>query len=124
MSDPEGILASPYLIIERKGDREDIKTIIQIIEREGVGKIIIGLPRSLSGRFSEQTRKVESFVSALKDYVKVPAEMRDERFSTVEAKRLMKEGGGGRKEREGHDDAIAAAVILQGYLDEVRESPR
>jgi len=121
MSDPEGILASPYRIIERRTSKEDIETIIQIIKRENVGKVIIGLPRSLSGGLSEQTRKVEFFVVALKNYIKVPVEMRDERLSTVEANRLIRESGGSRKKREIYDDAFAAAVILQDYLDEIRD---
>ncbi len=123
MSDPEGILASPHSIIERKTDKEDVETILQIIEHEGVGKVLVGLPRLLSGRLSEQAHKVEAFIETLKNSVRVPVEMRDERLSTVEANRLIRESGK-RKRREAHDDAFAAAVILQGYLDEVRESNR
>lgn len=124
MSDPEGILASPFKVLERKSGKEDIEAILQIIERERIGRVIIGLPRSLSGKLSEQAHKVESFAGVLKNSTHVPVEMRDERLSTVEAKRLMKESGGKRKERERHDDAIAAAVILQDYLDELRDSLR
>lgn len=124
LSDPEGILASPYIIIERKSDKEDIEAILRITEQERVGRIIIGLPRSLSGELGEQAGKVKAFADMLGNSVPVPVEMRDERLSTVSARRLMREAGtrkrSGKKRRGERDDAIAAAVILQDYLDEVR----
>jgi len=61
---------------------------------------------------------VKTFVDRLISHIKVPLEFRDERLSTVSARRMMREAGAKKRKVKTHDDAIAAAVILQGYLDE------
>ena len=115
LSDPEGILASPLTIIDRSDDRAYIETISDIISRNQVGRIIVGLPRSMDGSIGKQAEKVKDFVKELCNHTEVPLEFRDERLTTVSAKRLMR---GVRKPGKARDDAIAAALILQGYLDE------
>ncbi len=125
MSDPGEILATPLTIVERKNDKQDIKAILQIVERDNVGKIVIGLPVTLSGDVGEQARKVRRFADLLTNTASIPVEMRDERFSTVTAQNLIREArtkkSPQRREKEKRDDAIAAAVILQEYLDEMRD---
>jgi len=76
---------------------------------------VVGLPLSLKGSIGSQAEKVQSFVQELSAHTKVPIEYRDERLTTVEAQRLMRMTKKGRKDR---DDAVAAALILQEYLDE------
>ena len=115
LSDPQGILASPLTIIDRSDEGACIKSIIDIIEQNQVGKIIAGLPFSMDGSIGKQADKVKTFVEELRSHTEVPVEFRDERLSTVSAKRLMLMVGKSRKTR---DDAVAAAFILQGYLDE------
>ncbi len=123
VSDPEGILASPYTIIEHIDDETDVKTIAGIVAKEQVGKIIIGLPRSLSGAIGGQAEKVRAFAGKLANAVNVPIEFRDERLSTVSAERLMREARTKKSPRKQpvRSDAVAAAVILQDYLDQVRD---
>ena len=116
LSDPEGILASPLTIINCRGEGVDVGVIIDIIGQNQVGQIIIGLPRSMDGSIGKQAEKVKVFVQELCNHTEVPVEFRDERLSTVSAKRLMREVG--KTNRRSKDDAIAAALILQGYLDE------
>lgn len=116
LSDPGGILASPFTIIERSGEVADVAAIVDIVKQKGVEQIIVGLPRSMDGSIGEQAEKVQAFTDELRKQTKVPAEFRDERLSTVSAKRLMREGKKGRG--KARDDAIAAAIILQAYLDE------
>ena len=116
LSDPMGILASPLTIINSSGDeRADIQAIIDIIIGNQVGQVIAGLPRSMDGSVGRQAEKVKAFVQELCKHTDVPVDFRDERLSTVSAKRLMQ---GGRKRGKVRYDAIAAALILQGYLDE------
>ena len=115
LSDPEGILASPLTIINCRGEGVDVGVIIDIIDQNQVGQIIIGLPRSMDGSIGKQAEKVKVFVRELCNHTEVPVEFRDERLSTVSAKRLMR---GVRKAGKTRHDAIAAALILQGYLDE------
>ncbi len=123
LSDPEGILASPLTIIERSNDGEDVKVIAAIVEREQAGKVIVGMPRSLSGSLGEQAEKVKDFADKLAHVIKIPFEFRDERLSTVSAERLMREARTKKSPRKQpvRRDAVAAAIILQSYLDEVRD---
>lgn len=115
LSDPQGILASPLIIVNCRDEKADISTIIDIVRQNQVGQIIVGLPRSMDGSIGKQAEKVKSFVQTLRNHTEVPVDFRDERLSTVSAKRLMR---GVRKiDKTGHD-AIAAALILQSYLDE------
>ena len=118
LSDPEGILASPFTIIDRKDDAADIEAIINIVERQRVERIVVGLPRSMDGSIGRQAEKVKSFTQKLCSHTDVSVEFRDERLTTVSAKRLMQSVGKKKSRKKARDDAIAAALILQGYLDE------
>ena len=119
LSDPEGILASTFSVIERKDDSLAIKAIVDIIKQKEVGQIIVGLPRSLDGSLGWQVTKVKNFVQRLSRYTKVPVDYRDERLTTVMARRLRRVSGG--KKGRTSDDAQAAALILQSYLDESQQ---
>jgi putative Holliday junction resolvase len=114
MSDPRGILASPLAIIDRTDESSDISAILDIVERNQVGVVVVGLPFSMNGSIGPQAEKVQSFTQELSKHTKVPIEYRDERLTTVSAQRLLRMSRKGRRVR---DDAIAAALILQGYLD-------
>jgi putative Holliday junction resolvase len=118
LSDPTGILASPFTIIERASDEQAIAAIADIIQEQGAVLIIAGLPRSLSGVEGLQAEKVRAFIEKLRDKVAVPVEFRDERLTTVVASRLMQDVKTRKGRKKQHQDARAAAVILQGYLDE------
>jgi len=120
-SDPEGILASPFTIIDRRDDSIDIKAITDIISQQQVGQIVVGLPRSMDGSLGKQAEKVRVFVQKLSSHTEVPVEYRDERLTTVMAVRLKRVSGGKKTREKARYDAQAAAIILQGYLDEGRE---
>ena len=117
LSDPEGILASAFSVVERKDDSLAIKAIVDIIKEKEVGQIIVGLPRSMDGGLGWQVTKVKQFTRRLSRYTKVPIAYRDERLTTVMARRLKRLSGKKGKGKS-NDDAQAAAVILQNYLDE------
>jgi len=116
VSDPLGILASPFTIINRIDDAVDVEAITSIVNQQQVKQIIVGLPRSMDGSIGKQAQKVETFVQKLSSHTEIPVEFRDERLSTVSAKRLMQAAN----TKKTRDDAIAAAIILQGYLEETR----
>ena len=116
LSDPDGILASPLKIIDRSEEKADIAAVIDIVNQNQVGQIIVGLPRSMDGSLGQQAEKVVAFARVLGNHTDVTVDLRDERLSTVAAKRLMQ--GISRKKGKSRDDAIAAALILQGYLEE------
>jgi len=118
LSDPEGILASPHTIISRKEDGADLEAITGIINQYQVEQIIVGLPYSMDGSLGKQAEKVEAFTQKLCNSTEVPIMFRDERLTTVLAKRLIQAANTKKTKKEVRDDAIAAALILQGYLDE------
>jgi putative Holliday junction resolvase len=118
LSDPEGILASPFTIISRRDERLDIEAIMAVINQHQVRRIIVGLPRSMDGSIGRQAEKVEAFVQRLCSQVDVPVEFRDERLTTVSAERLMRTVNAPKTRRKARYDAMAAAIILQAYLDE------
>jgi len=118
LSDPEGRLASPLTIINCKDVIVDVAAITDIISQQQVKQVIVGLPRSMDGSLGEQAEKVKAFIQKLCDHTEVPVEFRDERLTTVSAKRLKREANTKKTKSKARYDAIAAALILQGYLDE------
>ena len=120
LSDSGGILASPFTIIDRRDERQDIEAIIDIINQYQVRQLVVGFPRSMDGSIGKQAEKVKAFVQSLSGQTQVPVEFRDERLTTVLARRLMQAASTKKTRRKARDDAIAAALILQGYLDEAR----
>ena len=117
ISDPMGILASPLIAIERTSDNKAIDAILEIVGEQEAGEIVAGLPISLRGGYSEQTKSVAAFVRKLEACSPVPVKTADERYSTVEAERLLSQANRKRARSRGEIDAAAAAVILQSYLD-------
>lgn len=118
LSDPEGILATPFTIINRGDDTADVAAILDIVNQQQVRQIIVGLPRSMDGSIGRQAEKVKSFAQKLCTCTEIPVGFRDERLTTVSAKRLMQSVGKKKSRKRAGDDAMAAALILQGYLDE------
>jgi putative Holliday junction resolvase len=118
LSDPDGILASPLTIIERTEDNQALAAIIEIINKQDVGQIVVGLPRSLDGTIGQQADKVKEFADKLAEQVEIPLEYCDERLTTVMAQRLKRASGGKKGRGKTRYDAQAAAIILQSYLDE------
>jgi putative Holliday junction resolvase len=115
LSDPLGIMASPLTIITRTDEKTDTEVIVDIIRQHDVGRIVVGLPLSMDGSLSKQAEKVKAFITELCRHTDVPVEFQDERLSTVSAKRIVQ---GVRKTNKGtRYDAVAAALILQSYLD-------
>lgn len=108
IAEEETGLASPFKVIG-----SDLAVLKKILEEEKIGKIIIGLPKSLGNSENEQYKEAQAFVELLKQESSLPIETADERLSTVMANRLMGED----KKKGERDDAVAAMLILQGYLD-------
>ncbi len=118
LSDHIGILASPLTIINCQDDIADVEAITDIISQQQVKQVIVGLPRKMDGSLGEQAEKVKAFTQKLCSRTEVPVEFRDERLTTVSAKRLMRAANTKKAKGKVRHDAIAAALILQGYLDE------
>ena len=121
LSDPLGILASPLTIVTRNDIEADTAAILALARQHEVESIVIGLPRNMDGSEGGQAAKVRDFAAGLERRTDLPIAFQDERLSTVEAMRLFKEAG--KTGRGTRYDAAAAAVILQGYLDEHTPPP-
>ena len=118
-----GILATPFRVLVRSSELEDIETINRIVRENEVERVIVGLPLKLSGEEGDQAAKVREFAARLGENSPVPVIFHDERLSTVEAQRLRREAASGKRAKRVSrepDDDFAAAIILQWYLDEVK----
>ena len=117
IGDELGMISSPLTIVQRRdGDLAELRDLAMA---KGVDRLVIGLPTGLSGREGPQAAVVRQFAEALE--AAVEPEIRvvfwDERLTTAVAERTLQESGAWRRRRKGDVDAVAAAVILQGYLD-------
>jgi putative Holliday junction resolvase len=118
LSDALGFTAQPLPPFVRVGPRKDLEALAAIVARHDVGRVVVGLPLLLSGEAGEAARGAREFAERLRARLPgVEVELWDERLSTAEAERAMIEGGARRRERQRSIDSVAAALILQGYLD-------
>lgn len=117
VSDELAITAKPLYTIESRGYRADAARVAEVARAQGAGAILVGLPLHMSGESSPLAKRARRFAQALGAVTEVPVEMWDERLSTVEAERALRETGLSRDRRRERIDAAAAAIILQSYLD-------
>ena len=122
MSDPDGILASPLTTLEREANDSSLNEILRIAEENDVGGIVVGIPYLMSGRVGPQARITMDYAASLARRTDLPIHRVDERLSSVQAERMIRETGGRPSEDKGKIDAVAAAVILQAYLESRRGS--
>lgn len=122
ISDDLGFAAHPLCTITRKNRKTDLETICDLINTHQVEEVVIGLPLMLDGEVGIQAQKVQRFANRLKREARIPIHLRDERLTTVEALEILREVGKPRKKQRNVIDQVAAVVILDGYLDDFRES--
>ena len=123
LSDPLQIIASPLKTIESRNTEKAILTIQDIVIKNDVELIAIGLPIALSGNSTAQTEEVKNFINLLRNEISAPVEEVDERLSSVEAIKILHEKGVRTGHNKGEIDKTAAAIILQTYLDTKNYSP-
>ena len=118
VSDDLGFSAHPVTIIRRKNIRLDMDKIRSLVAEYEISEILVGLPKSLNNSIGPQAEKVLKFAEHLrKNFPDQSLRTWDERFSTVEAERVLLEADLSRKRRKSLIDKVAASLILQGYLD-------
>ncbi|BFT66365.1 MULTISPECIES: Holliday junction resolvase RuvX [Parvimonas] len=122
ISDPLFIMASGHSTIFRENLEKDLEILKDIIVKESIIKIVVGLPKNMNNTVGPQGEKVLSFVEDLKIFLKdnnfeIEIVMQDERLTTVSAERILIEGNMSRKNRKKVIDKVAATYILQSYLD-------
>ena len=125
VSDRSGTIASPLVVLARsRSRRHDHERIAALVREEEAAVLVVGLPRSLSGALGPAARGVLKEIEALATVVAVPVETYDERLSTVAAESVLRERGVHGAARRQVVDKVAAAVILQGWLDARRAATR
>lgn len=118
--DELGMVARGIATIARKYWKRDIEQIAGLVREYDVEKIVVGYPVKLDGTEGIQCEKVNRFIDALEAGVSVPVVKWNEALSTKEAEGLLREADINRKKRRGVVDKLAAAIILQDYLDYMR----
>ena len=119
ISDDERRLAVPLGTV-RTGAPADLKAIAVLVDEHGVSAVIVGHPLRLSGAPGVRAHHAERFADALRSILSVPVLLQDERLSTSEAERALRETGASGRDRRRVVDRSAATVILQAWLDAER----
>jgi len=117
LSDPMGIIAKPFKVIDRKTTSDYIAEILNITKEKNANIIVVGLPLTLKGEQSKQTEVVIKFIRELKQVGELPVIAIDERLSSVSAKKSLQAQGVKTGHEKSRVDETAAAIILQEYLD-------
>lgn len=116
VSDATGTIASPHSVIDQRGG-DVFERLRSLIAEYEVELVVVGLPLQLSGEEGTSARSARAFADTVTEATGLPVALQDERFTTVTAEDALIEGGVRRRERREVRDKVAAAVMLQGYLD-------
>ncbi|MDP6862437.1 MAG: Holliday junction resolvase RuvX [Acidimicrobiales bacterium] len=118
ISDSSGSLATPYEVVTRTGSRDqDHRRIRAIVEEVEAEILVVGLPLSLDGSEGKAAQGARKEAEAIGQTISIPIELHDERFTTVEAERILKEQGLDAAERRKVVDKVAAAILLQAWME-------
>ena len=118
MSDPMAIIATGIGVIDATGElNADAESVAHVAHTHGAGLVVVGLPIMLSGEEGQAADQVRSFAVQLAQTANMPIELWDERLTTSQAEKVMISADASRDERKARIDKVAAALILQSYLD-------
>ncbi|MDQ3625053.1 MAG: Holliday junction resolvase RuvX [Verrucomicrobiota bacterium] len=117
VSDDLGMLAHPLETITLKKVKDPVEHIASVVERDGIGAIVLGLPRNMDGSYGPAAEKARAFAEKLRRRLACPVRLWDERLTTVAAQRSLHASGRNVKQSRPVIDQVAAQLILQGWLD-------
>ena len=117
VSDPTGLLTRPLTTVKVTSVEQGVEAVADLAKEHEADRIVVGMPVSMDGVPRAQARAVEVFVGMLRERAEAEVVTWDERLTTVEADRRMREAGLSQAKRREQRDAAAAAVLLQAYLD-------
>jgi putative Holliday junction resolvase len=121
ISDPTLTLAQPLQTLHYTSVKKLILNIQDMVKEKEIEKIVLGLPLNLKGKDSLKTKDIRKFAEKLKSQLNIPILLVDERFTTKEAQRILKQLGRQSSKRRDIVDQIAAQHILQTYLDREKQ---
>lgn len=117
ISDALGITAQGLPTLERRNKRADLAALATLIRERGVTRLLLGNPLHMSGAEGRQSAWVQEFASALEKYTGIPVRLWDERLTTVQASRVLRQSGISIEKRAAAVDRLSAVILLQSYLD-------
>ena len=117
LSDPTGLIAQGQATLERSGWDRDLAHLAEMAEKHEVERFVVGNPLNLDGSAGLQAERSRDFADRLKEAIGLPVVLWDERFTSLSAEKTLIEAGVRRKKRRGAIDRMAAAIMLQSYLD-------
>jgi len=121
LSDPTGTIANPFKVIDHVSRVMDAAQVANLAQDNDVALIVVGQSFDDEGKPNLAGRRAAKFAAALQQQTSIPIELWDESFSTQDARAARIELGVSRKNRGGHQDSLAAVVILQSYLESRRQ---
>ncbi len=117
VSDEMKLFAQPLDCLPAEPFAEFVQQLKAIVKEKEVDLIVVGMPRNMDGSYGPAAQRVREFVIALKEAIPMPIRTWDERLTSVTANRLLTEGNVRGEKRKEKVDKVAAAVLLQSYLD-------
>ena len=117
LSDPLGSFAQPHATVAVEGRKSDVPKLAAIARDHEVEALVVGLPLHMHGEEGEAAKKARRLGNALGGALGLEVTYWDERLTTVQAERVLIDGGMRRRDRKGVVDQVAAVLILQAYLD-------
>jgi len=117
VSDPLGITAQGLQTLQRRNKRSDLAALERVIRQFGVREIVVGLPLRMSGAEGTQSEKMQGFAEDLRKRFRLPVHLWDERLTSAEANRLLRETELSIEKRANAVDRMAAVLILQGWME-------
>jgi len=120
ISDPLGLTAQGLNTLERKNKKHDFSLLYRIIRQYDVREIVVGLPLRMSGAEGVQAYKSQAFADDLRKHFKLPVHLWDERLTSAEANRLLRQTDLSIEKRGQAVDRMAAILILQNWMDSRR----
>ncbi|MBM3875688.1 MAG: Holliday junction resolvase RuvX [Verrucomicrobia bacterium] len=117
VSDELGMIALPLDYIPAEPADACVEKLRGLIAEKTVTQLIVGMPRNMNGTYGPQAEKVRAFVAMLKGALQLPIRTWDERLTSAQANRVMLESGVRRERRKEKVDSMAAAILLQSFLD-------
>ena len=116
ISDAMGILVGRAFTIKQWDENRVASAIIDEAKSEGVGTIVIGYPKNMDGTVGPRAEKCEGLKKLIEENCDIPVVLWDERRTTIDAHRILRENGKKTKNHRDTVDAVAASLILEGYL--------
>jgi len=117
VTDPLGITAQGIDTIRRKNKRTDLAALEDVIRRYNVRELVIGLPLRMSGDEGRQSGKAREFAEMVREHFELPVHLWDERLTSVEANRVLRESEMSIRKRAAVVDQLAAVLILQNFME-------